>query len=1341
MNSQRSVIDDAVRAFSHSPVRDAGLGLLEALGYRSAKTIELDGSPATFAREIDHDGKLAAKPACFDKWQEVQFLFQLTNDEIPMLAHGQQAFDLQEKYGRSIVDSFVFLAIELEGEDWKRGALAGITRAVNAMFAMPVIILFKHGARFSLAASERRPNRRDSSRDVQTGRISIILGVSTERPHRGHLSILAKLDWRAMRSRPSNFEELYSGWRAALSTKTLNEAFYKELSHWFFWARDCVTFPEGAGDKAEVPLIRLLTRVIFCWFIKERGLIPESLFRAEEVRKLLKLDPALAGDEGNYYRAILQNLFFATLNTEMGEGRKWRSKSGSGGQDGHHMVHSLYRYQDLFADPDAALALFRTVPFLNGGLFECMDREVTAKELERDPDLAKRVIDGKRLRVDGFSDHPKNPLHIPNRVFFGDEIKVDLNAVYETKGKDYRARGLFTLFDDYVFTVEENTSVEEEVALDPELLGKVFENLLASYNEETSTTARKKSGAFYTPRYVVDYMVRETLAHQFTRALMAARPADTGGIRPSAESFDLGPAPGELAMEPGKPREKVEAARSEFSDRVAALLDPNQPVPSFTEREAETLIATIEDLKVLDPACGSGAFPMGMLQALMEVLRRLDPDNVSWKATLRAPLLRRVADARNYDVTRRETELEEAEAALAAFDEEFADNDLADYVRKLHLIGKCLYGSDIQPIAILIAKLRFFISLAVEQKPHKDRPNLGIKPLPNLETKLVAANSLIPLERPKQDDLFANPRIRELERLTEDATQRHFGARTMKTKRKYRDLIQTYRDELSGILEHEHSLKHEDALKAAAWNPFDQNATAPFFDPLWMFQMHDGFDIVIGNPPYVRHEKIKDQKPALEKVYGQKDSKGIPLGSYSGTADYLVYFIERGMRLLKPGGAFSYITSNKWYRVKYGENLRFWMTRNSKLISIIDFGDADVFEAIAYPTIITAERREGAGPLPEDRFRALNWHDVGEDADKEHFWTYLDSAGFTMPQVALERDGWQIEPTVKRDLLARIRKAGVPLGDYVEGRFYYGIKTGYNEAFVIDGATRAALIAKDPKSDEIIKPFLRGRDIKRWRVEPQDLWLIQIESSGNVRHPWTGLDDEEAEQKFAETWPAIHAFMTVEPHRSALIKRYDKGQYFWELRACAYWEAFENPKVIIPAIAGRPEAGPDVDSHVTNNKSTIFVVPSTGFALAVINSAVSNWFAQQTFASKQGSFFDFEPRYSGTFVVPKANKDQEKACEMLAGAVCASLNPALEQLLNGLVYELYFPDDLHARGLHLFDTVRDAGLHRLSDLDGEKLVQAAADFTRHLLAPGQPLRVMLTDLQTLDVVRIIEGRN
>lgn len=1330
-------IERAIRAFATEPLETAGRSLFTALGYRSGKTIALDGDPGTFAQQLDHEGKLEGSAAQFAKWREVRFLFQLTNDEIPMLGRDQGSIDLGERFGRSIVDSYVFLAIALNGDEWKRSALAGITRAVNALFPMPVVVLFRYGDHISIAVSERRQHKRDANRDVQTGRISVILNVAIDRPHRGHLSILGKLDWQAMRPRPSNFGELHDGWQAALSTETLNEDFYKKLSDWFFWSRHLVTFPEGAGSKPEVPLIRLLTRVIFCWFLKERGLISAELFRLEEVRRLLKADPGKEADKGNYYRAILQNLFFATLNTEMGVGRRWRSKNTSGRRDGHHLVHSVYRYEDLFAQPDEALELFRKVPFLNGGLFECLDRELTERDLARDPDLA-RISEGKRLRVDGFSDHPKNPLHVPNRIFFGGPEQVDLNEDYDTKGKNYTTRGLFTLFDDYVFTVEENTSVEEEVALDPELLGKVFENLLASYNPETSSTARKMSGSFYTPRYVVDYMVQETLAQQFAAALRKHRAAFDGGLRPQSEAFDLGPAPGELAMD--RPAAKrVGEAGDDVAVRVRALLDPRGIAPEFSERERNTLIAAIEDLKILDPACGSGAFPMGMLQALMAVLKRLDPQNVRWKAVLRAPLEARVANARKYDVTRRETEVDEAEAALKAFDEEFADNDLADYVRKLHLIEKCLYGSDIQPIAILIAKLRFFISLAVEQKPHPDRDNLGIKPLPNLETKLVAADSLIPLERPEQRDLFANPAIDILEERIEDATQRHFGARTMRTKRKYRDLIQAYRDELAELLEHEHSLPHADARKAAAWNPFDQNASAPFFDPLWMFQLHDGFDIVIGNPPYVRQEKITHIKPALQAIYGQKDKKGQPLGSYAGTADLFVYFIERGVRLLKPGGTFGYITSNKWYRAKYGENLRHWFTVNARIETLIDFGDANVFDAIAYPTILIAARREHPGPKPDDRFRALNWQDLGENAAIEQFPALVESAGFAMPQSALEKSGWQIEPTVKRDLLARIRAAGVPLGDYVEGRFYRGILTGYNDAFVIDGATRARLIAEDRKSENIIKPFLRGRDIKRWRTESQDLWLIKIESSANKKHPWTDLPDAEAESVFAKTWPAVAAWF--EGHREALIKRYDQGQYYWELRACAYWDEFLGPKIIVPAIEKTVAYAPDTTGFFSNDKTSIVVTDDWRFLSACLNSPVSWWIAQSLYAGRAGGFFEFKPMYVGQFPIPKASPTSK----VLAGALVNILhaehaNPALEQLLNGLVYELYFPDDLHARGLHLCDAAKAVGLDALAPLEGDELAKAAEGFASTHLAPGEVLRVMLSDLQTLDVVRIIEGK-
>jgi len=242
-------------------------------------------------------------------------------------------------------------------------------------------------------------------------------------------------------------------------------------------------------------------------------------------------DPGTQRDSSTYYKAVLQNLFFATLNTEMSEDRKWRTKSATGGLDGQYLIHTVYRFRDAFREPDTALSLFKQVPFLNGGLFECLDREVSARDMERNPELKKRLVkEGKHdvIRIDGFSERPDNPLKVPNKIFFAAKEKVDLNEEYDTKGKTYEADGLIELFSRYKFTVEENTPVEEEVALDPELLGKVFENLLASYNADTRTTARKKSGSFYTPREVVDYMVDEALVAYFERRL-AEKPEPARG--------------------------------------------------------------------------------------------------------------------------------------------------------------------------------------------------------------------------------------------------------------------------------------------------------------------------------------------------------------------------------------------------------------------------------------------------------------------------------------------------------------------------------------------------------------------------------------------------------------------------------------------------------------------------------------------------------------------------------------------------------------------------------------------------------------------------------------------
>ncbi len=368
--------------------------------------------------------------------------------------------------------------------------------------------------------------------------------------------------------------------------------------------------------------------------------MPNALFDPAELKALLNEEPATHRDGSAYYKAVLQNLFFATLNTEMSEDRKWRTKGSGGGLDGQYLVHTAYRYKDAFRDPDKALGLFRKMPFLNGGLFECLDREISERDLERNDKLKQRLVhEGKHkiIRIDGFSERPENPLKVPNKIFFATKEKVDLNEEYDTKGKTYEADGLIELFSRYKFTVEENTPVEEEVALDPELLGKVFENLLASYNADTRTTARKKSGSFYTPREVVDYMVDAALVAYFERRL-AARLAEPTLAKPRQQALDMA-MPGEFDLAGTLHANSNTAAGSaDPGPRLRDLLSFKESGNPFSSAETGALITAIDNLKALDPACGSGAFPMGLLQKLIHVLHRLDPDNARWKAQNRGPL-------------------------------------------------------------------------------------------------------------------------------------------------------------------------------------------------------------------------------------------------------------------------------------------------------------------------------------------------------------------------------------------------------------------------------------------------------------------------------------------------------------------------------------------------------------------------------------------------------------------------------------------------------------------------------------------------------------------------------
>lgn len=1358
----RADLQSALHSFAVGDLHTSATALLGKLGYASHKTLDLPTEPQAFTREVENllgDSKqLNFAHASLLEWQSASFLFQLSNDELPTLAAGQLSL-LTDAGGVQAhqMESFVFLALDLKPGTWSRTRLAAITREVNRLFPMPAILLFRHpredGAPLlSMSVIHRRANKRDATLDVIEGKVSIIKDIDLGSPHAAHLRILESMALTEVDAKyvPSSFDALYKAWLKVLDVKALNNRFYQDLAEWYYWAilKDTgVVFPKGqpleksddptTNDRPTVALIRLLTRLIFVWFLKEKRLVPAELFDDAALARLLNNPPHQHDSEGNYYKAILQNLFFATLNTEMADEdedahkqRVWRAAAGPQRMD-KYLIHTAYRYKSEFKDADAALALFRKVPFLNGGLFECLDKLVTPVDMQRDKELTSLVVkEGNQtvLRVDGFSERTENLMHIPNELFFSEGTEgVDLNDVFGTKNRKYKPRGLLKIFDSYKFTIEENTPIEEEVALDPELLGKVFENLLASYNPDTKTTARKKSGSFYTPREVVDYMVDEALVCYLERPLAPAERPQPAIQFAANGLLDLDAGPGDLELDavPANPMPgylAVGGPDDPTRDRLRRLLSYRHTSHDFSNQETHTLIAAIEQLRVLDPACGSGAFPMGMLQKLVHVLRKLDPDNVLWKAQNRAPLEEQLASAKKLkDPTLRDEQTTTAQATLVKFDQDFADPDYADYARKLYLIEKCLYGVDIQPIAVQIAKLRFFISLVVEQKLGTDHQRLT--PLPNLETKIVAANTLLPIPRSGvQQDLLANPEVAEKEAELREANASHFAAKRFADKRKRKEKILRLRDELATFLKAELTLKPGDAERMTAWDPFDQNRHADFFDPEWMFGFQSGFDILIGNPPYVRQEAIKDDKPHFKPHYT----------TYNGTADLYVYFYERSFQLLNPHGCLSFITSNKWFRAKYGTALREYMVTHTELRQIIDFGDEAVFDALAYPTIVIATKRDKPVPLSnvKNDVLVLNWDSKNADYRVSDFPDVFAAERFAVPQGELKRDGWQLEPPLRRQLLARLRKSGTSLRQFVGKRIYRGITTGFNDAFVMDLEEYERLIKFDPKSKEIVKPYIRGKDVFRWAAPEPTQFLIRIESSENKPHPWSGLSLSEAEKLFSSSYPGAYAFML--PHKQVLIERYDQGNYFWELRACKYWDDFLEPKILSTKVSLAPTFCLDTSGSYLGNTSYFLAAQrSPLFVLSILNSAVSDFIARNIFASKQGGYYEVQPDMLESFPIPNASANEIVVIECVVKAITADISrPEFERLLNGLVYELFFPEDLHAKNIHLFDACTAAGIREGMD------AQAVATEIFH---PRHPIYGQLFELQTLEVVRLIEG--
>lgn len=712
----------------------------------------------------------------------------------------------------------------------------------------------------------------------------------------------------------------------AFDVEAVTKDFFREVANWYFWALKNVQFPKDAPKEADghdhISVIRLITRLIFCWFVKEKGLIPDTLFDERRLAQtLIGFEPAKTSDkESVFYRAILQNLFFATLNTEMDK-RGWTK------EEQNFMAHSLYRHRDCFSEPKSALDLFKEIPFLNGGLFECLDKDLG---LPAAPNAAQAGENAKPryVRIDGFSRNEDSQPIVPDFLFFGPEREVDLSADYNDKkfGR-VPVRGLIHIFNRYHFTIEENTPIEQEVALDPELSGKVFENLLAAYNPETGATARKQTGSFYTPREIVNYMVDEALIACLKEKLTAKIAKNTKTKEGRAEESS-----------------SALSAVSGVEHKLRHLFAYNDESHLFTPPEVDGLIAAIDGLKSIDPAVGSGAFPMGILHKLVFILGKLDPRNEKWNERQIARVRDTMATAEKIeDATARERVVRELEQQITGIKEAFEHNEL-DYGRKLYLIENCIYGVDIQPIAVQISKMRFFISLIVDQKIDDTLPNRGVRPLPNLETKFVAANTLIGVNRPGQQ-LLRNLDIDKKEAELRDVRRRHFLARNLRDKRKCRDDDARLRTEIAELLKGD-GWDTATAKRLASWNPYDQNASADFFDPEWMFGVCEGFGITLGNPPYlsaVTMARDPETKEQFKHHYPEA----------TGAYDIYILFLLRGTQLIESNGIYCWIIPNRFLIAEYAKKTKNVLLTKCGLSWSVDVSTFTVFEETGvYPIII-----------------------------------------------------------------------------------------------------------------------------------------------------------------------------------------------------------------------------------------------------------------------------------------------------------------------------------------------------------------------------------------------------
>jgi adenine-specific DNA-methyltransferase len=922
------------------------------------------------------------------------------------------------------------------------------------------------------------------------------------------------------------------------SVEVVNKQFYNEIALAFTklvgGQRDGKTFEKelnlyGVTDQNKYAefAVRLIGRIVFCWFLKEKKsengipLIPESMLALDSVKT-----------SRNYYHDTLEPLFFELLNTNQP------------------------RRKGKFAREE----IYTQIPYLNGGLFSphADDHYKFAPELQT----------GQYGLVT-----------IPNGWF---------EHFYEILGQ-------------YNFTVDENTSYDIELSIDPEMLGRIFENLLAEINPETGENAKKSTGSFYTPRDIVDYMVDSSILEHLK--------AKTG-------------------IDEAKLRALISYGKED--DELA----------TFSMPEKKALINALYTVTVLDPACGSGAFPIGMLQKIVYMLQEIDPEANLWfdKATENISFLMR-----------------------KEFEKKFNAGSL-DYIRKLTVIQNSIFGVDIQPIAVEIARLRCFLSLVIEEKVYDDEPNRGINPLPNLDFKFIIANTLISL--PHDSDYkkdVADTQLSLFERQDhisqlKNVREEYFSVNDSETKTELKNEFTEIQNAM--FQEALDNRKFASARYQALfqWKPF-KNEVTNWFDPEWMFGVKDGFDIVIGNPPYIKERDAKEIfAPIINTVWGKK--------WHQGKMDYWYYFLHKAMDLTNKSGKICFITPRYWLNSTGAKKLILRIKQELSFRSFIDIGNIKTFENVAgYHMIALYDKQNQNDEFIYKQLHNLDGISSTQTTESVEVKTLSKSKIITPKGQIIISDDNFTSPNCLGNYYS-VSQGVVEASDRISKNMYnktpdpmFSIGDGI---FVLSDF-EIEDINLTSEEEKVLKRYLDGKDVSRYSITFDNRYLI--------------YSDAEAKERIRSE----ETFKNIRAHLNRMAKYITSSNAPYGIHRARKKQNFESEKLISPSMFKLNQFAYDADGFYVGMSFNVINQINDEYSLrylcGILNSKFAlYWFYQN--GKHRGAGVDIGVDKLRDFPMPeedpiKANEIDSIVMEIITLKRNKADTCVLEDQIDKIVYELY----------------------------------------------------------------------